>query len=754
MKKVLFISYFFPPVGGGGAVRITKFAKYLEKFAWQPIVLTPQKTFYPIQDPSLLKELSKNVKIERIGYFEMAFFSNNRYWQSFLAYFLYPLVLTPDRQILWLLPAFRRARKLIQKEKINIIFTSSPSYTDHLIALLLKKTLKIKWVADFRDEWSNNASMRFPTVLHRKIARFLEKKVIENADQIIGVSGPLTSYLGSLSKNKRKFLTITNGYDPDDFKNNFTKKRSKNFQIVHSGALYGERKSDSFMEVIRELNIKEIEPVFIGQDKRVSHSFAISQLKNADILLLLLATNDSPSIMTGKIFEYLAARRPILALAPKNTAAAKLIKRLNVGTVVDSQDKKALKKVILNFYQKWRKNKLNIAKVNIEPYNRLNLTKKLAETFDKLVFKREKIKLCLVGDLNSIHNIRWANFYKNKFDVHFISPNFKKINNISTHCLIPKRGLLKWPPLYFLYSSYQTRHFLKQIKPDIIHGQNLIVGGIRVYLSGCRPYIVTAWGSDVFLLDKMVKIEQKLIINLLKKASIITYDSQILGQEIKRISQKVQGLHEVQFGVDASKFKFNTPDLRYKKSLGLKSNDKIIFHPRGLTQLYNTDILIKAFAEILPRNPGIKLLLLAFNTDNDFVKRLRLLIKELNIQDKVIFINKVSHEEMVKLYNLSEIIVSIPSSDSSPVSVLEAMACGKKIVLSDLAYVKEWLSPQKDNFFLVKDSNIKTLAKTLDTALNKKSYNHIKNFNRKIILEKADSQKNIALMEKLYHEII
>lgn len=761
MKKILIISYMFPPVGGGGVVRVAKFSKYLPQYGWRPFVLTVKKAFYYIEDQSLLEEIPSLVKISRVGYFEPALWFKNRYWQSLFSYLLYPLFLVPDTRILWFIPGLIKAYKIVKKENIKIIFTSSSAYSDHLIALALKKLTKVKWVADFRDEWSNNLGIRFPTKLHFKLTQYLEKKVVENADEIIGVSAPIISFLQNLtdktdkldkSDNKSKFSVLTNGFDPDDFSRPLYLKNKK-CHFLHAGSIYGQRKNNQLDTAIRELKLKNVAFDFVGGKERLLHLGAVKRIAKADVLILILSPVYYPGVFSGKLFEYLAARRPILALVPSRSDAAKLIRKLGVGVVVDPQDKEGIKKAILTFYQKWQKNTLILPKVDISRFDRRQITTKLARIFDKQITVKRKTKLCLIGDLQSIHNQRWVNFFKDKFELHFITSNPYKMSGAKVHCLRPRIGLSKWAPIYFFHSALEVRQIVKQIRPDIVHGQNLIVGGIRAYFSGSKPYIVTAWGSDVFLLKQMIKIEQWLIVHILKNATMVTFDSKNLGQRIQQISGRKNDLHEVQFGVDTQKFTFKKPDLRYKISLGLKADDQIVFCPRGLTKIYNTDVLIRAFARLIKIEPKLKLILIKFNADPLYLKQLINLIEELKISSKVIFLSSVPQDKMSQLYQLADLVVSIPSSDSSPVSVLEAMACGKKIILSDLPYIREWLSPQKDNFFVVKNSKIELLAKEMLGALRTRNFVRQRDFNREIVLAKADIRKNIVLMENLYREI-
>ncbi|MCL5407042.1 MAG: glycosyltransferase [Patescibacteria group bacterium] len=741
-KKVLFISYFFPPLGGAGVIRVTKFVKFLPTLGWDPSVLTPRKGFYPVSDESLLLDIPSSVQVTRIEYLEPCFWFKNRLWQSFLQYFLYPLFLIPDRQILWFLPALWRAYKIIKKEKISLVFTSSSSYSDHLIALVLKKLTGIKWVADFRDEWTESPYAQFFSPIHRQITRYLEKVILNNADTVITISEGLTnSYQRILNNQKNKFITITNGFDKADFKDLVNNSKNKKMNLIYAGTIYGSRKIGSFSRAIDELNLKNIKLEFIGSSKRLSYRQSLKKLASADVLLLILSPLDNLSVMTSKIFEYLALRKPILAIAPYKSGAAKLIHKLKVGEVANPENVEEIKEKLLKLYQSWQKNDLKIPEVNLEKYERKNLTKDLTKIFDQLVEKTSKVRLCLIGNIQSSQNQSLCQYFVQKgYDIHFITTKPAKITGVKTY-LLQESSLAPW---YFIKSIYKIRKIIWKIQPDIVHGQDLVFAGIWAYLSGFRPYVVTTWGSDVFKFEEFIAPEKHLIRKTLQKADLVTCSSLALSQQAQKIGMPKKHWQLIHFGIDLDIF----------KNQKFSNQEKIIFCPRAIGSIYNTDILISAFYQISKNDKNVKLALLENIVDENYLLEVEKLIIKYNLVDKVVFWPKVSNEKMIGYYNRAEVVVSLSSSDGCSVSFLEAMATESKIVVTDLPYIREWENGK--NFWTVPVKDVEATVIALRAALKypTSKWQKIGKLNRQLIKERAEIKSNFEKLDQLYRGLI
>jgi len=409
MKNVLIIAYHYPPLGGGGVFRTLKFTKYLPQFGFQPYVLTVKNAMYPLRDPTLLKDVPQEVRIVKTFSLE-----HNLFLMPFYALRTTPKwIFTPDINIGWLPFAVRRGEELIDKEGVDLIYATAPAYSSLLIGYLLKKTTGKPLVIDFRDPWTQNVFIKYPTMLHKKIEEKMEKAVLKFADYIITTSEPIRlKLIEKYPFMEGKCATITNGFDPDDFKGLKTRKLPKSFRIVHTGSLYGLQTGKQFLLAIKKLIDekpalrKKLEVIFIGShDKEtlllvqklgledvvrlisyVSHRECLELMLSSHLLLLLITAKGShgEGILTGKLFEYLASRRPILAIAPENGVAASMVKSLKAGVVVPADNIELMKKTILNSYEMWKQGKLVETTGDVSIYDRRLLTHCLANIFEKV----------------------------------------------------------------------------------------------------------------------------------------------------------------------------------------------------------------------------------------------------------------------------------------------------------------------------------------------------------------------------------
>ena len=411
MKKALLIAYHFPPLGGGGVFRTLKFTKYLPEFGYQPYVLTVKNPMYREKDQTLVKEIPAEAQVHRTFSFEHRILRVPRLLNINLKWFY-----VPDQNIGWLPSGVSVGARLVKKENIDVIFATSPIWTSLLIGLLVKKKTKKPLVVDFRDPWTDNPFLNYPTKLHQSLEGKLEKTVLSQADYITVATDLIKN--GLIRKYpfvKSKIETITNGFDPDDFKNLKIQRKTGKFTITYVGSIYGLLTAKPFLIALKELvaekkGFKEkVEAVFVGncgkETSRLVREFGLEEtvrfvgyvphrkglefMVNAQALLLLITLEGvkGERILTGKLFEYLASRKPIIALVPENGLAAKVIKSLNAGTVVSPRDVQRVKKAIVNYFDQWVDGKLSEATdvtSDITSYSREVLTGKLAQIFDTL----------------------------------------------------------------------------------------------------------------------------------------------------------------------------------------------------------------------------------------------------------------------------------------------------------------------------------------------------------------------------------
>jgi glycosyltransferase involved in cell wall biosynthesis len=422
MKNVLMIAYSFPPAGGPGVQRTSKFVKYLRNYGWEPVVLTRDDVNMPLRDESLIKDIPDNTKIIRTKAWDLTPSSGII---GLMGKFISRKLLIPDSERLWEIFSGKTAEKVIESHNIQLIYTTSLPYSSHLMAIHLKKKYPhIPWVADFRDEWTNN-----PYILDNpynpirmSIERKMEKKVLRTADCLI-TNTPimLKNFLENnrdITDLKDRFFVIPNGYDPDDFKHvhlgpSSAISSNDSFTITYTGSFYGRRKPDIFFNALGQLiaenkiNKDNIHVKLIGNFKTeqidqilekhalkgvvdilpyMDHDQCILNMAASDCLLLIEGAGPgAEAFYTGKVFEYMVAGRPILAIIPQHGAAAQLIKETNTGLISDCTDLHATKKNIEILYTSWLKN-IGIYSPNkeeIKKYERNTLTKELAKVFDK-----------------------------------------------------------------------------------------------------------------------------------------------------------------------------------------------------------------------------------------------------------------------------------------------------------------------------------------------------------------------------------
>lgn len=440
MKKVLIITYTFPPNAGGGAQRIVKFSKYLPANGWRPVIVTVKKSINKNQDTSLLQDIPPEAIVHRTCYTDpqsifFRLFSRNaaqkKNFSSPIGILIYVsekivnainiLLLIPNQTILWFPIAYCRAKKIIRSERPDVIFSSSLPPTTHIIAYFLKKKFDIPWVADFRDEWTQNPFAQYPTPLHRKINQYLEKKVLHYADRVTVISDEICDALASIlpATERDKFSTVVNGYDPQDFRveNHIIPLDQPKFTVCYVGSIYDKQTPNIFIKAVSELiaefkiDPKKILIRFVGgiAGKELSdlpkntkscihtlgyknHDAAIQYLYMSTALLLYISNKRGTGCYTAKIFEYLATGKPIIALVPERGVAASLIRRVNAGYVADPDSIKQVKGVLLDLYSKWSNQMLTSTTRmdRIGEFSRIELTKQLATLFNTLIQKNEK----------------------------------------------------------------------------------------------------------------------------------------------------------------------------------------------------------------------------------------------------------------------------------------------------------------------------------------------------------------------------
>jgi len=430
MKKVLMLSYFFPPLGAPGSIRTLKFAKYLTYFGWEPIIITTKDIDFLSKDLTLACELPENTMVYRVGGFEPARISYlirnkllscnkgssnqasgvyklvSRKWRNRLNSWLF----IPEDKAGWIPFVVYKALNIIKKEKPDIIFSTATPFSSHIAGLILKRITGLPLVLDFRDAWTQNPYYYRPTILHSKLENMMEKNVVNNADAIISVTKPILDALKhKYTFSDGKSFVITNGYDEEDFSNLNKDLKFDKFTITYTGNFYLKRNPNSFFEALKIFLSKNsdvrnnIQVLFLGAVNNEyvkmsqkmglsdvvtfkgysSHNDAISYICASDMLLLIMGDGEeSKTGLTSKIFEYLRAGKSILGIIGEGEAL-NLLKEKGGAFITKPSDVEEIAKAIENGYYNWKRG-IKFVPSDGEEFSRRALTEKLAAIFEKV----------------------------------------------------------------------------------------------------------------------------------------------------------------------------------------------------------------------------------------------------------------------------------------------------------------------------------------------------------------------------------
>jgi glycosyltransferase involved in cell wall biosynthesis len=397
------VDYHFPPMAGAGVQRTLGYIRHLAEVGWNPVVLTVERSDHAFHDPSLLRRVPPGVSVQRARSLEPAGFARRiltaggaggraaNGHRSGLAQAaatrlgrMGPWIFFPDRRIGWFPFAVARGLSILRRRRVDALYSTSTAVTSHLVARALHARSGIPWVADFQDPWAEDYVSKFPSPLHRRLARRIERLVVQHAARVVVTTEPVRRALASRYPEQRaKVTVIPMGFDPDVFAD-VAVDPTPAFSVSHFGTFYGTRSPGPFLtalgECLRdgELPARDVDVVLLGRLDPASRALAEQLIAQYDLQhvvrlspplpyragverlvsssVLLLVTGPGPwgqNLIPSKLFEYLAAGRPLLALAPDG-AAARLVREAHAGVVVDPDDVPAIRRALVALYRQWR----------------------------------------------------------------------------------------------------------------------------------------------------------------------------------------------------------------------------------------------------------------------------------------------------------------------------------------------------------------------------------------------------------------
>ncbi|HSF52219.1 MAG TPA: glycosyltransferase family 4 protein [Algoriphagus sp.] len=424
-KRVLIITYYWPPSGGSGVQRWLKFAKYLPETGWEPVIFTPENPDFDLKDETLIKEIPSHLEVIKFPIWEpyQLFSKVKRKSKSHpgrlmeqkekgllerTAIWMRANLLIPDPRIFWVKPAVKFLEDLVKAGQFQAVITTGPPHSMHLIGRELKRKTGISWIADFRDPWSQWEFLdTLPMAsMIRKRHEKLEQSVLKEADAVITISPTFQQDLEKLAH--RKVHLLTNGYDPADIPADFTPKKKENskLHLVYSGIIDAIRNPIPVLEAIKaEFSGSEtqVEMTFVGKVSEavkefvagdlwlkarihfagyVSHREVFGFYAKADALVLILTdTKNAQGNIPGKLFEYLATGVPILALGDPEGDSARILQSAGSGSILAHSDHKAIRKQLRSILDS---SETLVKSEGLETYSRKNLSFQLAKILDEI----------------------------------------------------------------------------------------------------------------------------------------------------------------------------------------------------------------------------------------------------------------------------------------------------------------------------------------------------------------------------------
>ncbi len=436
MKRVLIISYYWPPTGGSGVQRWVKFAKYLPEEGWQPVIYTPENPEQLAKDTSLEAEVPEETEVikthiiepyelykkvlRKSGHSKEAVEVNpvNAQHKSLLqkaAMWVRGNLFRPDPRCLWIRPSVRFLKKYLAEHPVDLIVSTGPPQSMHLIGLRLARETGLPWIADFRDPWTRIFYFKHlqMTKATERWHEKMEKKVLDEASAVVAVSPLVQQEFQAMTDTPVEL--ITNGFDECDFEGSECTEAyggpEKNFTITHTGLFAADGNPTVLWDVLSEKCAKDeqfrklLKIKLIGKnDEQIikaledrglkdmledmgyqPHSAAVQEQRTASVLILPLRKEpEYKAVLPGKLFEYLASFRPVLGIGQTDGAMAMILNETKTGKVIDWEDKEGISEYIEKCWKMHLEGRLTTEGADISHFTRRSITRRMVQLFERL----------------------------------------------------------------------------------------------------------------------------------------------------------------------------------------------------------------------------------------------------------------------------------------------------------------------------------------------------------------------------------
>jgi glycosyltransferase involved in cell wall biosynthesis len=368
----------------------------------------------------------------------------------------------------------------------------------------------------------------------------------------------------------------------------------------------------------------------------------------------------------------------------------------------------------------------------------------------------ERLALAFLGDPNLIHLRRWVSFFESRgHRITMLVPQGFKVDpglppSIAFETFRSFKPKSLFAPVGFFRSWWSIRRTVARVKPDVLNAHFLTIHGWHAWMAGFHPYAITLWGSDIYIAPKKWLAVRLMARLTLRSADLVMADSMDLKHGAEELSARPERTELIGWGVDLTRFSGGTAPAELRTRLGLDGK-RVVFSPRVVTPLYRNKVVVEALAQ-LP--PDVSVLMSLLNAEPAEVEGINRLAATLGISDRIVFVPNIPHAEMPDFIRLADVVASVPMSDSTSVSILEALACERQIVAADLPSVREWLA-ELDPESLVPVDDVAATAVALNRALSRTAAQRaeIGRRGRAIVAERADQAEALGAVEKLYLKV-